>query len=588
MIRAAATLGLVLLLTTGSGVSSWAVADEPPQAAIYEALSSKHLLATRFDPVLKAVLDTLMAASDVQRPARLNQPYAAGAVNVYVVDKGDTADGTTVGADARLRDTMRYVNDNALAFPPDTIVFDVGLLADYLVNAWNVELATVQGVDEANAREAIGVPHEQAFDVVQTFGVLQEVYRFNNLRRAREGLEDRAHRIAVAGMLVDSASASGGANMFAFALAPIFYHELGHLQQGSAGSWSVVDFIGDIAREFASPKILARENAADDFAGRELQRLEASTQGGQEKSMPDKLSRYEGLASTVMWMRDSVLFDVFEGFRGLRAEDHFVNLFHEDCRSKPSTAKLDFYDPQKIAYAFQNYVPIFTAEEFAQLRRKTLATVRAGTHAHNFVRGSRLVDAVDAMFDLGHDDNFMAWYLSFLEAMQKNDPAALADSAADYAKELGLGFGIPWVAKTFDLKFDPAATCPPGLCSVGTFRDGRPGYVEIAGPAENVLYLRLVFPLFQTGPDGGLLDKGTGPGQGSIDFLRRFIVNTLDYPDSDPAVVGAKIPFDELPSILRKCHAFGVGLTAGTDRSVLLSTLNPDFWVSVEVRHRAQ
>jgi hypothetical protein len=577
--RAAAALGVaVLLLIAGADGAVRAVAGSPPQAAVYESLSREHLLFTRFDVVLKGVLDVLMSTSDVPLRPRLNQPYEAGSLNIYIVDRGDAASTTLAHADGRVRDMLRYVNDNALAFPPDLIVFDAGLLADYLVNAWNVELATAQGVDEANAREAIGVPHERALDVVQTYGVLADAYRFNNLRRERTDPQERARRIVLAGILVDGAASSGAANMFLFALAPIFYHELGHLAQGSAGSF--LDIIADIARELASSRILARENAADDFAGQQLRRLVAATQGASQ-TMPDKLSRYESMASTVLLMRDSVLLDVFEGFRGLPAEDHFLNLVHEDCRRKPWTAQLEFYDPRKIAVSDHFYVPFLTADEFVQLRRKALATMGAGTHAHNFVRGARLMAAVDRLFDLGSDDSFMTWYLRFLDALQKNDPAVLTDPAVK--REKGLGFSLSWLAGTFDLKILPAVTCPPGLCRIGTFQDGRPGFVEITGPADNLTSLRLVYPLFRTEPGGVVEEANDGPAAGSVNLLRRFIAGTLDYPDADPAGLGSFVLFDELLPMARKCHAVALGAVRG-GRSFVLATINPEFWVSVEVR----
>jgi hypothetical protein len=84
------------------------------------------------------------------------------------------------------------------------------------------------------------------------------------------------------------AAVNGAANMFLFALAPIFYHELGHLAQGSAGSF--LDFIADIAREFASRKILARENAADEFAVKELRRYLKRDRGFESGSLQRRVS----------------------------------------------------------------------------------------------------------------------------------------------------------------------------------------------------------------------------------------------------------------------------------------------------------
>jgi hypothetical protein len=190
--------------------------------------------------------------------------------------------------------------------------------------------------------------------------------------------------------------------------------------------------------------------------------------------------------------------------------------------------------------------------------------------------------AVDSLFGLGSNDRFMTWYTRFLEAMQKNDPALLADPVV--AREEGLGFSLSWLAGTFGLKVLPAVTCPTGLCRIGTFQDGRPGFVEITGPADNLTSLRLVYPLFRTDPNGAIEEVHAGPMSGSVNLLRRFIGGTLGYPDADFAGAVSLVPFDELLPVARKCHAVALAAVHG-GRSFVLSTLNPEFWVSVEVRH---
>jgi hypothetical protein len=297
-----------------------------------------------------------------------------------------------------------------------------------------------------------------------------------------------------------------------------------------------------------------------------------------------------------------VLVDVFSGFRGLAAADHFIHLVHEDCRQKPFTADLSFYDPGKVKFAFHDFFSFLTRDEFAELHRKVLATVGAGTHAHNFVRGARMINALTALAGrvnwLG-EDHLMDWYTHFLAAMQKNDPQFLTEhlTPAERLAEAvqpgriildlmgtndGLGLSFESFSRSLALDYQPAINCPPGMCRVGFLKEGQKGFVEIAGPFDDLRSIRLVFPLFGDNPREVLASESPSANLGGVLLLRRFLLAALSIPESEADRLDAAVPLDNLAPIARKCGA--ITLTAHYNgKTVLLNTVNPEFWVSVAV-----
>jgi hypothetical protein len=276
---------------------------------------------------------------------------------------------------------------------------------------------------------------------------------------------------------------------------------------------------------------------------------------------------------------------------------------HEDCRRNPSTADFNFYDPRKVKFSFHDFFSFLTAGEFAELHRKVLATIGAGTHAHNFVRGARIINALTTLagqVSAPSDDNLLDWYTHFLAAMQKNDPQflterltpaeRLAEAVEPYRMILnlvgsgatGLGLKFKSFSRSLDLDYQPLINCPPGMCMVGFLKDGQKGFVEIGGPLDNLSSIRLVFPLFGDNPREVLSSKDPGAYLRGIGFLRRFLLAALDIPEGEADALDAVFPLEDLAPIARKCGA--ITLTARHNgKSVLLTSVDPDFWISAVI-----
>jgi hypothetical protein len=83
--RSAKCLVLATLLCgTLVGISP-AYSETSFGSALYEALSQNNLLERRFEPLIRRVFGTLLDAIHFPLPLRLNEKYAEGSLNLYVV-----------------------------------------------------------------------------------------------------------------------------------------------------------------------------------------------------------------------------------------------------------------------------------------------------------------------------------------------------------------------------------------------------------------------------------------------------------------------------------------------------------------------
>jgi hypothetical protein len=566
---------LVAALLFTAVLSPAACSDNGFQSALYETLSRDGLLERQYDALLERVLGSLLAPIHYPSTLNLNKPYAAGSLNVYVVNLAAYhADKTPVRND-HVRTILGSLADNALAVPPDTVVIDSQFLEHFILNAWNTQISIAAGMNERRARASIGESSDEADGAISVYGAVADIYRFNNIRHWRSNQSAQDERKSLAA-INESLIESGASDMVLLALAPIFYHELGHLSQGTAGSY--LDFVQDAAQYFGSKRVLAMEDAADEYAASALKQLTAFRRGHRAAPMQADIDDYESMASSVMLLRDNVLFDVFEGFRGLPAEDQFIDIKHKNCRRHPETASLDFYDPQKILAASREYQPIVTSEEFSLLQRRLMRTIGTGSHAHSFIRGARIVSALHDYLPKGENvDNFMNWYVSFLKAMRDGDPKSLQGDQLDDVF-VGLRVDAARLSRALNLELKPAVTCPFRICYVGSFRNGDPGFVELGGPAENLKFIRLVFPLLGQHPSAVLSSVDSDSYRHSEQRLSSLSAAVLGDAGAAASAVGA----DAVLPVARKCGTIDL-LVTGNGNAFRLDTLNPDFWVNVVV-----
>jgi hypothetical protein len=557
------------------GATGWAAepaANAAPRA-LYETLAHNGLLEKRYDPVIRPVLGTLLAAIHHAAALNLNGPYSGSSVNVYVVGlSGQQLDPSRIG-NPQVRLTLEALRDNAVALPPDIVLLDSRFLEHLVLNAWNQEMGVMLALNEKDARVAIGTPQEEAEQVIALYGAIADLYRFGNIRAWRSastasGEQSDVRRVS------DSLSANGASDMLLFALAPIFYHELGHLEQGTAGAY--LEFVQEIAQYFASRRLLAIEDAADQYAASALRQLVLQRHRQRVARADSDLKDYESMAATVMLMRDSVLFDVFDGFRGLPVEDQFLGFVHQDCRRHPETAQLGFYESGKLASASRAYRPVLTAKELATLHTKFVKSAGSGSHAHAFIRGERITEALQELFpENERADNFMSWYVGFLKVMRAGDPVPLQLPDFLYAR-VDTGY-LARLSRVAGIDWQPAVTCPANRCFVGTFHDGRPGFAELSGAT-----LRLVWPLWGDHPAQALASENADARERGLRLLLKIVGDLVN----DPAAVQAALDPERLIGMARKCGSVDLSFIAnGTP--VSLGTLNPQLWVSLLVTRPA-
>ncbi len=102
-------------------------------------------------------------------------------------------------------------------------------------------------------------------------------------------------------------------------------------------------------------------------------------------------SQLISLEEYALIQRDLVLLRVFSDFRGYRFPDVFYSIYHQGCdTSARQPEQIGFYDYTKVAFAFNEPIPMLTRKEYEQLRVGLIPPAMQ-THAHAFYRAAQLM-----------------------------------------------------------------------------------------------------------------------------------------------------------------------------------------------------
>jgi hypothetical protein len=548
---------------------------------IYAALERAGLLDRNFDAFLQPAFSTLLRNADIGQALQVNRPPQPDTLSVLIVDGKKLP--SVVTDQPALKRLLPRIADNVLAVPPHTIVFDRSVVSALILNAFNDLLGLMQGLELAEklgpraSDEALAAP-------LQTMAALADFLRYRNIRNDRENSDPDASSSTLAPMIAKQlANDPDLVGMFTMMFAPVLLHEMGHLRRGVTGTYEET-LTGPLAAA-AIGAILKEEDAADDFAIERMQRIIRKTENEAKKNARLKLT-VQSAISTIKYMRDLVLEDTFDSFRGVHTEDLFINIETWDCNVRKDTEKLDFINPGKVRRAFIEYLPLLTRAEFDELREKIQRRVAGGTHSHHFARGDRFLEMIEreAKFSTR---NLIGPSLVMLDSMMRNDPSRLYPDIGPGST--GLSFAD--LARFLYVEFTPAVNCPDGLCAVGRFTD-RPGFIEVIGPMNDLRRVRITYPML--GPGRGSLNDNPEEYIQYMALGMRILANatgdkSLDYnasksksapPDSSksPAVqllLGTR-------SMSLKCGAGFMRLPVGK-RVVTVRTLNESNWVAIDI-----
>ncbi|MEE8629254.1 MULTISPECIES: hypothetical protein [Methylobacterium] len=458
--------------------------------AQFAELHQKDRLASTHAPIVQNMLESTPTIASRFQSIRVNQPYKSGSLNIYLInndaDFSDITDHTT----------KRYLNNirkNARAIPPDSIFIDNDLLSILAFNAqidvWYRAESTRIGIDMITKKKP---PMDRskvlflASRAGRMAGILSDIDRYDALFSKKRDLPDPTvlgTATSIAGQVFNLPNSKFSSNRFLIqaSLAPLLFHEVGHLTAGAEGDFYslIADFFDRRARE----KIKIMEQKADEFSVRAI----ADLYNAQKLSNEPLLKMYQTVylrqpaIASIKYMRDDAIIKLFDGYRGLKYEDLFFEIYHRACGIAYNSS---YEDSRNIIYGKFGYVPILRLKEREFIKQQVNKYLSSSTHIHGIIRSNAFFEMLQSITT--EDLSGLSYLYSRMLDRLINDEKELFPG---YFPDKGLG-----VSSSDVLSILGAANVEMGQscenCKVGELKDG---YVEVLGDDNNLGVIRLIY-----------------------------------------------------------------------------------------------
>jgi hypothetical protein len=423
----------------------------------YKWLEQPGVLEHDFDTALKRAIPKDFARTlNIAGPISINRTPRANGLAIFVVSmRAIRRLAAREGIPREVRDRLPAIERNAVAIHPNMIILDADLASDLIVLGYNALLALANAEMSKPIKNRSDTAEVDAhFEVVSKLGGLAAYLRLAYM----EGLGN-SPRFA-RGLLRTSRIFNVEALVGAI-LVPIIAHEAAHLLQAPAGSGGVGSYF-------------SREDDADRGSLSILPLLKAE----------HELMLFAA-AETANYFRDRAMFTLFDRLRGFRAKELLVDTIQEDtCGRQRYLSRLDYENPARIAYAGLRRYPLLTAQEWKAIRETHPLSL--AVQSHNLRRGVQLLKSAAGELP----GSWMADVTRLEQGLRSGDPSGILAEAS------GGRIGLRRAEVTGALRhlhFEPAVTCAPGRCWVGT-ESGVPGYIELVGESD-LESIVLVLPL---------------------------------------------------------------------------------------------
>ncbi len=542
------------------------------------------------DATLSEVFKYLAEKSAYSREIVVNSRYDSNHLHVYVVKNAPQAQGSS-GSNAL---SELGSQPNAEAVQPNIVLIDSDLIRDLERYEYEENIASADSMVEMN--QLGGKPKlslntktpfllaDEAFLEYYRLGDIDAGQTQRDLARKEDRWKDDDIPLSNDQILggPDSYLKEWTTEQLVCLLAPVVLHEIGHLESGGAGA--MFGYSADLAGRIRGPIQRRFETRADDFMLEHVSHLLANMAPGKRA-----IAAIPFLAS-IRYIQNQAIGEGFIGFRGLTLRELFISLFHKPCGKS-----WNFEEHDEIDHGYINALPLMTSREFAAVRDAMLPAIRS-THPHMFIRSKRLADDVEKEIG-GHD--YFGWHrivdeqANLVEAVIANDPRLMRRDDVSAIRMVPSGAPQTEIRLkdllgdlSSAIQFEKAVNCAKLDCWVGHFTDGRPGFVEIIGPADNLQYARLTFRLFGNDPQGRLNGQDLNGYAANMILLFQVLSNVFDI-DLKPEELKA-MSSDFLKAIMEFRRAAivcgGANLTLIQGKVVVqIYTMNPGDWGSIVI-----
>lgn len=395
-----------------------------------DELDDHGLLDRRFDGIVDILFNTIELPGNLKgRRTIVNRQYDSDSLCIYVVNRKQLfSDSTLLRKLSGESGTMvRASRENFVAVPPNVILIDGKFLSFLMLSSYNHSLAFAQtiGMQEENDRTLAALIRQTGRSAEDYFenGELQlgklladtsipetvyrqfyeqnillpytlhnlEVYlRYGNLSAYRSDAQWFSELDSLGPMIAAQISSEPKISYtYQSFFAVIIYHELAHLTSGDTDihGWTTLEDLLTLR-----PLRIQEEERADDAA---LKTILAFSPDSIVMGGPGFVF-VQSIIAFAETMRDFVLVDVFDGFRGLNARDILLMIqerypLPEDLRDYP------FQQPARIERTEWNRPPAITRAELKEIIARIRSTGSSATHQHLLLRAARVYESISTL-----------------------------------------------------------------------------------------------------------------------------------------------------------------------------------------------
>lgn len=469
------------------------------------------------DGVLGKLFEETGKEMNIPDQFQVNGPYDPKKINLYVLnfEKLRSLDGINKIGFFQPDEFINLCENNFVAIPPNVVVIDHYFFSSLLLECFNDQMTIAQlltgsttttklDTERAVAQEAVRV------NAINTYLRLANFDIFINKKHDEFSINRFGE---IAGRSLERIDPNLQGPYFIYFL-PLIAHELAHLKNNVPGPYrasKIEGFVADYYSYFRKTQQL-EEDKADAIAIAIIKKyLERQFDDSEDKGQ--FYYRIQPLMSFCAYMRDLLLYETYEGFRGQEAKDLLVTIVQKEMREFDGSERNRFIDYERVKEAHINLAPLMTGEEFALTMSRLKSKGGSLAHKHIFLRAMAIEDCVNKYFPT----SVLEAYVGMLSAYEEGNTDSL------FVLESLPGMNVTFEQMTRGLSgtlegFKKAVNYDRNYAEIALLKNGY-GYMELIGSRQNIQTARLVIR-FRDPNDAIIFED--------LAFFMRFVGNCFD------------------------------------------------------------
>lgn len=455
-------------------------------ADTYKKLEAHGILNHQTDILLYGLFSQVVEIMGIGTKIIINGPYNKNAFNVYTIDFNKLENTPSIQKVSFFQrdDFINFTANNFVAVPPNTIFIDQYFLNSLLLDCYNVTLSYSQLAGPYISGKKI-FNREEATEEALTENAKATYLRLSNIENYKARSTDS---------LIDNFGEFDNdlltSKIYLCYFLPIISHEIAHLISDNYGAFnasSIANF-ADKFKEHFFGKLKLEEEKADTLMLATIENYFKTNY--KTKPFPPKRGiELVQVAGFIKYMRDLVLYDSFQEFRGISAKDHLIQVVHRPVWEWDNKeGNKSFIDHDRVQSASLLPPPFITKIEFRNIMNRIKRKGSSVHHRHIFIRSYDILRILSDIDDISFVNAIQPYYnlLSLSEEeLNTSNRRDVNESFEKYKTKLltSLSDHIG--------KFEKTITYDDNECLVGFLKDNT-GFIELLCSGDGSVQCRLI------------------------------------------------------------------------------------------------